>query len=128
MIIKKFGLTGEQEGEFSIIKEITKLMCNGHANHMIQNSIVRIQAENLMPEKPNKQSPALSKCFMQQSHLTETVEKDLILNMTPETRSKTFPDMSKPSLFSPTPKETTEPKRHIQRGKLNKLKSDNIRI
>ena len=113
--MKKFGLTGEQEGEFSMIKEIAKLICNGHANHMKQNSVVRIQAENLMPEKPNKQLPALSKCFMQQSHLSETVKKDLILNMTPETRSKTFPNLSKSSLFSPTPKETTEPKRHIQR-------------
>ena len=52
--MKKFGLTGEQEEEFSMTKEITKLMCNGHANHMIQNSPLRIQAESLMPEKPNK--------------------------------------------------------------------------
>ena len=49
---------------------------------------------------------------MQQSHLTETVN-----SMTPETRSKTFPDVSKPSLFSSTPKKTTERKGHIQRGK-----------
>ena len=49
--MKKFGLTGELEGEFSTINEITKLMSNGHANHMIQNSLLGIQAENLMPEK-----------------------------------------------------------------------------
>ena len=105
-------------------------MCNIHGNHMIQNSLVRIQAENLIPEKPNKQSPAhaLSKCLKQQSHLTETVKNDLILNMTPQTRTKTFPNMSKPSLSSPIPKETTESKRHILRGKLNKLKSDHIKI
>ena len=88
--MKKFGSIGEQEGELSMIKEITKLICNGHANHLIQNSLVRIQAETLMSEKPNKQLPALSKCFMQQSYLTETVKNDLILNMTPETRSKTL--------------------------------------
>ena len=52
--MKKFGLTGEQEGEFSTIKELTKLVSYGHANHMIQNSLLRIQEENLMPEKPNK--------------------------------------------------------------------------
>ena len=117
VIIKEFGLTGEQEGSFSTIKETTKLMCNGHANHMIQKSLLRIQAENLM-----------SKCFMQQSHLTETVKNDLIFNMTAEARSKTLPNMSKPSLFSSTLKETTEQKRHFQRGKkLNQLKSDNTK-
>ena len=92
--MKKLGLTGEQKGEFNTIKETTQLMCNGHANHVIQNSLLRIQAENLMPERPNKQRSALSKCFMQQSHLTETVKNDLIFNMTPETRSKSFPYMS----------------------------------
>ena len=32
--MKKFGFKGEQEREFSTIKEITKLMSNGHAKHM----------------------------------------------------------------------------------------------
>ena len=41
--MKKFGSTGEQEGEFSTIKEITKLMCNGHANHMIQTVILEFK-------------------------------------------------------------------------------------
>ena len=50
---------------------------------------------------------------MQQFYLTETVQNDLVLNMTPETRSETFPNMSKPLLFSPTSIETTEPKRRI---------------
>ena len=49
--MKKFELTGEHEGEFSTIKKIAKLMSDGHANHMIQYSLLRIQAENLMPEK-----------------------------------------------------------------------------
>ena len=66
---------------------------------------------------------------MQQSYLTETVKNDLVLNMTPETRSKTLPSMSKPSLFSPTPKETTEPKKtHPEGENLNKLKSDYVKI
>ena len=52
--MKKFGLTGEQEEEFSMTKEITKLVWNGHANHMIQNSLLRIQIENFVPEKPNE--------------------------------------------------------------------------
>ena len=49
--MKKFGLRGEQEGEFSTIKEITKLVSNGHPDLMIQNSLLRIEADNLMPEK-----------------------------------------------------------------------------
>ena len=49
--MQKFGLRVEHEGEFSMIKEITKLMSDGHANHMTQNSLLRIQAENLLPEK-----------------------------------------------------------------------------
>ena len=49
--MKKFGLTGKQEREFSTIKEITELMPNGHTDHMIQNSPLRIQAENLMREE-----------------------------------------------------------------------------
>ena len=40
--MNKFGLTGEQEREFSTIKEIVKLMSNGHASHMIENSLLRI--------------------------------------------------------------------------------------
>ena len=60
---------------------------------------------------------------MQQSHLTETVKNDLILNMTPElVLSKTFPNMSKPSLFSPTPKETTEPKDTSREEKIKQIK------
>ena len=47
--MKKFWLT--KEGEFSTIKEITKQMSNGHANHLVQNSLLRIQVENLMPKK-----------------------------------------------------------------------------
>ena len=44
--------TEEQEREFSTIKEITKRTSNGHASHIIPNSLLRIQAENLMSEKP----------------------------------------------------------------------------
>ena len=40
--------------EFVTIKEITKPMSNGHANHIILNSLLRIQAENLISDKPNK--------------------------------------------------------------------------
>ena len=54
--------------EFSTIKEITKHMSNGYANHIILNSLLRIQAENLMSKKPNK---LISKCYMQQTNVTE---------------------------------------------------------
>ena len=82
----------EPEGEFSTIKEIIKHMSNGHANYKIQNSVLRNQVENLMLEKPNKQGPVLSKCSVQQFHVTVIVTDDPTLNMIPETRSKTFPD------------------------------------
>ena len=39
--MKEFRSTEEQE-EFSMIKEITNLMCNGQANYIIQNSLLRI--------------------------------------------------------------------------------------
>ena len=52
--MKKSGSTGEEEREFSMIKE-TKVTGSGHANHMIQNSFIRIQAENLIPERSTKQ-------------------------------------------------------------------------
>ena len=32
VIMEKFGFTGEQEREFSTMKEIKKLMYNGHAD------------------------------------------------------------------------------------------------
>ena len=51
--MKKCKLTGEEEGELNLVKEITELKCNGHANHMIQNSLLS------------------RKFVMQQSHLTE---------------------------------------------------------
>ena len=60
------------------------------ANHNIKNSVLRNQAENLMLEKPNKQGPVLSKCSVQQFHVTGIVTDDSKLNMIPETRSKTF--------------------------------------
>ena len=104
VIIKEFGLTGEQEGSFSTIKETTKLMCNGHANHMIQKSLLRIQAENLM-----------SKCFTEQFHLTETVKNDLIFNMTAEARSKTLPNMSNLHCLAPHSKKPLSQK-HTSRG------------
>ena len=53
--MKKFGLIGEEEGEFSMIKETTKLTGSGHANDIIQNSFLRIQAENLMPDRSTEQ-------------------------------------------------------------------------
>ena len=43
--------TEEQEREFSTIKEITKRTSNGHANHIIPNSLLRIQAENMTSQK-----------------------------------------------------------------------------
>ena len=43
--------TEEQEREFSTIKEITKRTSNGHANHVIPDSLLRIQAENMTSEK-----------------------------------------------------------------------------
>ena len=42
-------------------------MSNGHANHMILISLLRIQAENLMSEKPNKQGS------MQQTNVTDGI-------------------------------------------------------
>ena len=75
-----------------------------------------------MPEKPNKQWPALSRCFMQQSYLTETVKNDFILNMTLETRSKTFANMSKSSLFSPTPKKPLNQRNTSRREKIKQIK------
>ena len=59
---------------------------------------------------------------MQQSYLTETVKNAHTLNMTPETRSKTFPNMSKPSLFNPHPKKPQNQKDTSRGEKLNKLK------
>ena len=59
------------EGEFSTIKEITKPMSDGHATHMILNSLLRIQAANMISEKPNKQEPVISRCSMQQTNVTE---------------------------------------------------------
>ena len=44
--------TEEQERGFSTIKEITKRTSSGHANHVIPNSLLRMQAENMMREKP----------------------------------------------------------------------------
>ena len=62
-------------------------MSKGHADHIILNSLLRIQAENLISEKPNKQGPVLSKCSTQQTKVTERTEnqteivlKDLFLN------------------------------------------------
>ena len=46
-------------------------MSNGHAHHIILNSLLGIQEENSMSEKPNKQGPVISKCSMQQSNVTE---------------------------------------------------------
>ena len=56
------------QGKFSAVKEVTKHRSNGHANHIILNSLLRIQAENLMSEKPSRQ---ISKCSMQQTNVTE---------------------------------------------------------
>ena len=42
------------QGELSTIKEITKHMSNGHANHIILISLLTIQTENPILEKPNK--------------------------------------------------------------------------
>ena len=82
--MKKFGVFiggggGGQERKFSAIKVIAYVQwsCKSHN----PKSLLRIQAENLMSEKPKYTVT----CFMQQSHLTETVKNDLILNMTPET-------------------------------------------
>ena len=50
--------TEEQERAFNTIKEITKRTSNGHANHIIPNSLLRIQAENMTKEKP---MPVISK-------------------------------------------------------------------
>ena len=47
-------------------------MCNGPANYMILNSLLRIQTENLVSEKPNKQGPVIGKCSMQQTNVTES--------------------------------------------------------
>ena len=60
------------QGKFSTIKEITKYISNGHANDIpvILNSLLRIQAENLMSDKPNKQRPVISKCSTQQTNVT----------------------------------------------------------
>ena len=33
--------------QYNVIKEITKRMSSGHANHIVLNSLLRIQAENL---------------------------------------------------------------------------------
>ena len=40
-------------------------------NHTILNSLLRIQAERLMSEKPNKDRPVTSKCSMHQTNITE---------------------------------------------------------
>ena len=53
------------------VKEITKPMSNGHANHIIFDSLFRIEAENLMSGKPNKQGPVISNCSVQQTNVTE---------------------------------------------------------
>ena len=43
-------------------------MSNDHANHVTLNSLLRIQAENWMSEKSNKQ---ISKCSIQKIYVTE---------------------------------------------------------
>ena len=44
--------TVEQERAFDTIKEITKRTSNGHSNHIIPNSLLRMQAENMIRDKP----------------------------------------------------------------------------
>ena len=52
-------------------------------------------------------------------HHMELVQNDLIINMTPENRSKTFQNWSKARLSSLTPKETIQSKGHNQRKSMN---------
>ena len=61
------------QGEFDAIKEITKRMSNGQENHIILNSLLRVDAENVMSEKPNKQAPVISKCSMQQTNVWQVL-------------------------------------------------------
>ena len=57
--------------------------CNLHH----PNSLLKTQAGNLMSEKPNRQEPVLSRCFMPQTHVTESTlnltgtEKGLFINV-----------------------------------------------
>ena len=44
--------TEEQERTFSTIKEITNATSSGHSDHIIPNSLLRMQAENVVREKP----------------------------------------------------------------------------
>ena len=46
-------------------------MSRGLTNHIILNSLLRIQSENLISEIPNKQGPVISECSMQQTNVTE---------------------------------------------------------
>ena len=55
----------------------------------------------------------------------EIVKNDLIHNMTPENRSKTFQNWSKATLSTSTSKETIESKEHIQREN-NRNKRQNL--
>ena len=44
--------TEEQERTFNTIKEITKTTSSGQSDHIIPNSLLRMQAENVVREKP----------------------------------------------------------------------------
>ena len=44
--------TEEQERTCNTIKEITKATSSGHSDHIIPNSLLRMQAENVVREKP----------------------------------------------------------------------------
>ena len=69
--MQQLRLTGEQElKDNSVHCYVCPMVDYGLANHIILNSLLKIQAENLMSEKPNKQGPVISKYSVQQTNVT----------------------------------------------------------